>query len=380
MRPVREVLPAEVAAMVAAGAWLIDVREPREWAAGVAAGARTVPAAELPALLAREAVPPIRPLLLICATGVRSAALAEVLVADGRTGASSVAGGMRAWRAAGLPIDGLPDGFDAAAGERYARHLVLPGVGAAGQRRLRAAHVLVIGAGGLGSPALLYLAAAGVGRITVVDDDRVELANLQRQIVHDTAAIGTPKVASVAARLAALNPEVAVAPLAERFVATNADALVAGADVVIDGSDNLATRDLVNAACLRAGRPWVYAAIEGFAGQASVFWPAAPQGPWPCYRCLYPRPPGADWVPGCAEAGVLGVLPGLLGTIQATEAIKLILGIGSPLLGRLLHVDALGMRVREARLPADPDCPACGALAGQGTAVDNAHSGVRDGR
>jgi molybdopterin/thiamine biosynthesis adenylyltransferase/rhodanese-related sulfurtransferase len=362
---------------VAAGAWLVDIREPHEWAAGVPAGARTIAAADLVATLVREGAPSNQPLLLICATGVRSAAALERVAAAGWPEVASVDGGLRAWRAAGLPVH-AEGGLSAADAERYARHLVLPGVGPAGQRRLAAAQVLVVGAGGLGSPVLLYLAAAGIGRITVVDDDRVELTNLQRQVVHDSAAVGQPKVESAAARLRALNPGVAISPITGRFDGGNADGLVAAADVVVDGSDNLATRYAVNAACVRAGKPWVYAAIERYAGQAAVFWPAAPGGPWPCYRCLFPVAPGPDWVPGCAEAGVLGVLPGLLGAIQATEAIKLILGIGEPLLGRLLHVDALAMRYREARLEADPDCPDCGALAAHAASTDNARSSPQE--
>jgi molybdopterin/thiamine biosynthesis adenylyltransferase/rhodanese-related sulfurtransferase len=369
----RQVDPRSASDRLAAGAWLIDIREPQEWAAGVPAGARTIAAGDLVATLAREAVPHNQCLLLICASGMRSAALLERVAAAGWPQVASVDGGLRAWRAAGLPVE-VDGGLGAVDAERYARHLVLPGVGPEGQRRLAAANVLVVGAGGLGSPVLLYLAAAGIGRITVVDDDRVDLTNLQRQVVHDSAAIGRPKVESAAARLRALNPGVAITPVAARFDAANAGALVAAADVVIDGSDNLATRYLVNATCVRAGKPWVYAAIERFAGQAAVFWPAAPGGPWPCYRCLFPVAPGSDWVPGCAEAGVLGVLPGLMGSIQATEAIKLILGIGEPLLGRLLHVDALAMRFREARLAADPECPDCGALAVRVASADNARS------
>ncbi len=373
----RQVDPRGASARMAAGAWLIDIREPHEWAAGVPAGARTIAAGELVEVLTRQGVPSNQSLLLICATGARSLAALARVAAAGWPQVASVDGGLRAWRAAGLPVH-VEGGLGEADAERYARQLVLPGVGLKGQQRLAAAHVLVIGAGGLASPVLLYLAAAGVGRVTVVDDDRVELSNLQRQVVHDLAAVGRAKVESVAARLKALNPGVTVTPIAARFGPANADALVAGADVVVDGSDNLATRYAVNAACVRAGKPWVYAAVERYAGQAAVFWPAASAGPWPCYRCLFPVTPGPEWVPGCAEAGVLGVMPALMGSIQATEAIKLILGIGQPLLGRLLHVDALTMRVRETRLVADPQCPDCGALAAHTAGTDNARCTDKD--
>jgi molybdopterin/thiamine biosynthesis adenylyltransferase/rhodanese-related sulfurtransferase len=246
--------------------------------------------------------------------------------------------------------------LDPAEVERYARHLLLPGLGMDGQRRLKAARVLLVGAGGLGSPAALYLAAAGVGHLTVIDPDAVEVTNLQRQVLHGTSDIGRPKVASARDRLLDLNPHVSVAALEARLSAENALALVRDHDLVVDGSDSFGTRYLVNDACVLAGRPDVHASIFRFEGQASVL--ATADGP--CYRCLYPSPPAPGEVPGCAEAGVLGVLPGLLGTIQATEALKLIAGVGQPLVGRLLLVDALAMQFRMLKTRKDPGCPACG--------------------
>ena len=240
--------------------------------------------------------------------------------------------------------------------ERYSRHILMPEVGETGQRRLKAARVLVIGAGGLGSPAALYLAAAGIGTLGLVDFDVVELSNLQRQLLHGTRDVGRAKVESARDRLADVNPHVTLRTHRERLTSSNALAIIGEYDLVLDGSDNFATRYLVNDACVLLARPYIYASIFRFDGQASVF--AAADGP--CYRCLFPVPPAPGTVPSCGEAGVLGVLPGLLGTVQATEAIKLVLGIGESLVGRLLVVDALGMRLRSIEIPRDPQCPACG--------------------
>lgn len=239
---------------------------------------------------------------------------------------------------------------------RYARHLILPEVGPDGQRRLKGARVLLVGAGGLGSPAALYLAAAGVGHLTLVDFDVVDESNLQRQVLHGTRDVGRPKLDSARDRLRDLNPGVAVEGHAARLDRTNALALVRAHDLVVDGTDNFATRYLVNDACVLTGRPNVYGSVFRFEGQASVF--AAADGP--CYRCLFPEPPPPGAVPSCAEGGVLGVLPGLVGMVQATEALKLLLGAGEPLVGRLLLVDALTMEFRQVRVRRDPRCPACG--------------------
>jgi sulfur-carrier protein adenylyltransferase/sulfurtransferase len=238
---------------------------------------------------------------------------------------------------------------------RYARHLVLPEVGVAGQERLRAARVLLVGAGGLGSPLALYLAAAGVGTLGIADADRVERSNLQRQPLHGESDIGASKVSSAAARLAEVNPHVKVEAHPVRVTAANARELIGAYQVVADGSDNYPTRYLLNDACAAERRPLVYGAVDRFEGQVSVFW--AERGP--CYRCLFPEPPPPGAVPGCAEAGVLGVLPGLIGSLQALEVLKLLLGVGAPLIGRLLRVDGLAMSFRELRLPKDPACPVC---------------------
>jgi adenylyltransferase/sulfurtransferase len=239
---------------------------------------------------------------------------------------------------------------------RYSRHLIMPEVGVEGQRRLKAASVLCIGAGGLGSPAALYLAAAGVGRLGIVDFDAVDFSNLQRQILHATSDVGRPKLHSARDRLHAINPEIAIETYETSLTSKNALDLFRGYDVILDGTDNFPTRYLVNDACVLLGIPNAYGSIFRFEGQASVF--AAPGGP--CYRCLYPEPPPPGLVPSCAEGGVLGVLPGVIGTIQATEAIKLILGVGRPLVGRLLLYDAFNMSFRELKLRRDPQCPVCG--------------------
>jgi sulfur-carrier protein adenylyltransferase/sulfurtransferase len=239
---------------------------------------------------------------------------------------------------------------------RYSRHLILPDVGLEGQKKLKAARVLLIGAGGLGSPAALYLAAAGVGTLGIVDFDVVDKTNLQRQILHGTSAIGTPKLESAAARIHDLNPNVRVEPFETRLTSANALDIIRAFDIVADGTDNFPTRYLVNDACVLLGKPNVYGSIFRFEGQASVF--HAKEGP--CYRCLYAEPPPPGLVPSCAEGGVLGVLPGIIGSIQAMETIKLILGVGEPLIGRLVLFDALKLQFRELKLAKDPDCPVCG--------------------
>lgn len=239
---------------------------------------------------------------------------------------------------------------------RYSRHLLLPEVTLEGQKRLRAARVLLVGAGGLGSPLALYLAAAGVGRIGLVEFDRVDLTNLQRQILYSTADVGRPKLEAARERLAGLNPEVEIVPHAARLSSANAMEIVAGYDVVADGTDNFPTRYLVNDACVLLGKPNVHASVFRFDGQLAVF--DAARGP--CYRCLFPEPPPPGLVPSCADGGVLGVLPGILGTLQALEVLKLLLGRGEPMIGRLLLVDALGMRFREIAIARDPACPVCG--------------------
>jgi molybdopterin/thiamine biosynthesis adenylyltransferase/rhodanese-related sulfurtransferase len=353
-----ELAPREARERQRAGAVLIDVREPGEWALGSPLDAERIPlqsvVEQVAATLAADAE-----VLTICGSGKRSLQAATALRARGYVRARSVSGGFARWQAEGLPAEHV-SALDADARERYARHLVLPEIGEVGQQRLEASRVLLVGAGGLGSPAAFYLAAAGVGRLRIVDHDRIDRSNLQRQILHRDADLGGAKVESAARALTALNPRVRVEAVAERVVAANVEALLGGADVVIDGTDNFAARYLLNDACVKLGKPLVYGAVHRFEGQVGVFWPAHPRGDAPCYRCLFPEPPPPDAAPNCAEAGVLGVVPGIVGLLQAGEALKLLLGVGEPLLGRLLNVDALGARFREIRLRRDPACPACG--------------------
>ena len=342
------------------GALLIDIREPHERASGQAEGALAIARAELEADPGRHLPDREAEVLLICQLGKRSLATAEVLHAAGYRNIASVEGGTTRWAADGLPLvrpQLEPDEADFL--ERYSRHLRLPEVGVDGQRRLENSRVLVVGAGGLGSPAAFYLAAAGVGHLRLVDDDVVDRSNLQRQILHVEDTIGVPKVESARQRLSALNPRVRVEAIRERVTSANVEALLEGVDVVLDGSDNFPLRYLLNDACLKLGKPLVYGAVQRFVGQASVFDAGRARGQCPCYRCLFPEPPPPEFAPNCAEAGVFGVLPGIVGLLQATEAIKLLLGLGEPLAGRLLQFDALAMRFREVKLAPDPDCPVC---------------------
>lgn len=354
----------EISAQLAAaaqseGALLLDIRESVERLSGYPRNSVHTPMSQgFAGFMAR--IPRDRHVLILCASGVRSLHAAVAFRDAGFARAESVAGGMHAWQARQLPINFEGEG-DPACGERYSRHWQLAEVGVDGQRRLLASRVLLVGAGGLGSPIALYLAAAGVGFIRIVDDDRIECSNLQRQVIHRDADIGIKKVTSAKAALFALNPEIEVEALDARLDAGNVDALVADCDVVIDGADNFPTRYLINAACCRAHKPWVYGAVQRFEGQVSVFAPHREPGVAPCYRCLFAEPPGAGEAPNCAEAGVLGVLPGIIGLIQANEVLKLLLGIGNPLIGRLQCFDGLSGSFREVRFRADPDCPDCGA-------------------
>lgn len=357
--PIRQVSPREASQLTQRGAVLVDVREEHEHALGMAEGAIGVPRAELERDPTRWFPDRSQPLVLICQAGGRSMLAAEVLQRVGYQQVVSVQGGMNQWLSIGLPVSQPKVEIDHDFHERYARHLSLPDIGARGQRRLEAATVVLLGAGGLGSPAALYLAAAGVGHLRIVDDDVVDRSNLQRQVLHVDADVGAPKTASAESRIAALNPRTRVEPVQERAQASNIERLLAGADVVVDGADNFATRYLLNDACVKLGIPLVYGAVHRFEGQASVFDAGRYRGQAPCYRCLFPEPPSPGNAPNCAEAGVLGVLPGVVGLLQATEAIKLLLGIGRPLTGRLLHFDALGMAFRETRLAPDPDCAVC---------------------
>ena len=355
-----ELSPGQARERVAHGAVLIDVRQAHERAGGMAEGARGIAMADLLAGPTEHLPRLQQEIVLICQTGRRSTDAARTLREAGYRNVASVAGGTVAWRERLLPlVQPLGSVEDHDFHDRYSRHLLLPQVGEAGQRMLQRSRVLVLGAGGLGAPCAFYLAAAGVGGLRIVDHDRVERSNLHRQIVHTEASVGEPKVDSARQRLLALNPSINVEAVQQRVTSENIDGLLGGVDVVLDGSDNFPLRYLLNDACIKHRLPLVYAAIERFDGQVSVFDAGRQRGVQPCYRCLFPEPPPPEFAPNCAEAGVLGVLPGLAGVIQATEVLKLLLGIGEPLTGRLLRFDALGMRFRETGVGPDPDCVVC---------------------
>ncbi|WP_115511259.1 molybdopterin-synthase adenylyltransferase MoeB [Xanthomonas arboricola] len=355
-----DISPADARLRALQGALLIDIRQLHERAGGQAEGALAIAQHDLETAPAQHLSEQAREIVLICQSGKRSAHTAEILRAHGYTQVSSVLGGTAAWTGAGLPLVRPtlpPDEQDFL--ERYSRHLRLPQVGLEGQQRLARSRVLLVGAGGLGSPAAFYLAAAGVGHLRIADDDVVDRSNLQRQILHVEDSVGVAKVSSAAQRIAALNPRVQVEALQARVTAGNVEDLLKDVDVVVDGADNFPARYLLNDACIKLGKPLVYGAVQQFEGQLSVFDAGRKRGHAPCYRCLFPEPPPPEFAPSCAEAGVLGVLPGVIGLLQATEAIKLLLGIGETLTGRLLSFDALAMRFREIRLPPDPHCPVC---------------------
>ncbi|HEX8776505.1 MAG TPA: molybdopterin-synthase adenylyltransferase MoeB [Rhodanobacter sp.] len=354
-----EIAPVEALNCQTQGALLIDVREDGERAAGMPVGALGLSRGFLELRIEQAEPDRARTILALCGSGMRSLLAAEALQRLGYRDVRSVAGGFERWKSEGLPV--VAGTLDADAAERYARQLRLPQVGEAGQARLAAAKIVLLGAGGLGAPAALYLAAAGVGQLTLVDDDRVERSNLHRQVIHADARVGMAKTESARVALNALNPRVRIESRNERLRADNVERLLDGHDLVIDGADNFPARYLLAAATQRLKLPMVYGAVERFTGQLSVFDPHRAGSP--CYRCLFPEPPSAAEAPNCSEAGVLGVLPGIVGLLQATEALKLILDLGEPLVGRLLSFDALGMRFRETRLPRDPACPGCGAAA-----------------
>jgi molybdopterin/thiamine biosynthesis adenylyltransferase len=350
-----EVDPAAVREQVGNGAVIVDVREPEEWGAGHIPGAVHVPKSYLESRI--EGAVPDRSghVVLYCASGNRSAWAARTLIEDlGYEHVESMTGGFTLWKDRGYEVE-TPRTLTAEQRERYSRHLLLPEVGIDGQQKLLDARVLLLGAGGLGSPAALYLAAAGVGTLGIVDNDEVDLSNLQRQVIHSSERIGVSKVDSAEQTINALNPDVKVEKYPVRLGADNIVEIISGYDVIVDGLDNFPTRYLLNDASVRLGIPVVSAAILGFEGQLSVFKPYD----GPCYRCLFPVPPPAELAPSCGANGVLGVLPGTMGLLQATEVIKLILGEGEPLIGRLLMYDALSARVTEVKVRRDPDCPIC---------------------
>ncbi len=334
---------------------LVDVREKIEWNEGHIPGAIHVPRGYLE-LQIEEAVPDkSKTVVLYCAGGVRSLMAGNTLKQMGYPNAISMSGGFGQWKGSGLPFV-QPRTLTELQNKRYSRHLLVPEVGEQGQFKLLDSKVLLIGAGGLGSPAAYYLAAAGVGTLGIIDADVVDESNLQRQILHNTKRVGQYKAESARETIEALNPDVKVVTYIDILDETNVARIIADYDVVIDGTDNFPTRYLLNDAALRANIPVVHGSVFRFEGQLTVFKPYD----GPCYRCLYPEPPPAALAPSCAEAGVLGVLPGIIGLLQATETIKLLLGIGDPLVGRLMTYDALAGEFSELRLFRDPNCPACG--------------------
>jgi sulfur-carrier protein adenylyltransferase/sulfurtransferase len=334
---------------------LVDVREQTEYVQGFIPGARWIPRGLLEQRI-EDAIPDRdQPIILYCAGGNRSALAARTLHELGYTKVQSMAGGFGAWKRNGYDFE-LPRVLTQDQEIRYSRHTMLPEIGEEGQLKLLDSRVLCLGAGGLGSPSSVYLAAAGIGTIGMVDDDVVDSSNLQRQIIHFTDRVGMPKVESAKLTLTGLNPDVKVVPHRTRLSSENVLEILSQYDLVVDGADNFPTRYLVNDAALKLGIPVIHSSIFRFEGQLTVF----PGAGAPCYRCLYPEPPPPEEAPSCAEAGVLGVLPGVMGVLQATEAVKLLLGIGQTLAGRLLVYDALRTRFRELKLRHDPRCPTCG--------------------
>ncbi len=350
-----ELDPSEVKALNGA-AVLLDVRESEEWDAGHLPGAKHVPRGYLESRV--EGVigsDRDQKVVIYCASGQRSALAANTLKdLLGYENVFSMNGGITLWKDRGYDVE-VPVSLTKEQRERYSRHLLVPEIGLEGQEKLLNAKVLLLGAGGLGSPTALYLAAAGVGTLGIVDDDDVDLSNLQRQVIHTTDRIGTPKVDSAEISVKAINPDVNVVKYQTRLDASNIMEIIDGYDVIVDGVDNFPTRYLLNDATVRLDIPVVSASILGFDGQLSVFKPHD----GPCYRCLYPVPPPAELAPSCGANGVLGVLPGTMGLLQATEVVKLVTGAGEPLIGRLLLYEALGATFTELKVRRDPECPIC---------------------
>jgi molybdopterin/thiamine biosynthesis adenylyltransferase/rhodanese-related sulfurtransferase len=334
---------------------LVDVREKEETRDGYLPGAVLIPRQYLEMQVEQKLTDRSAPIVVYCAGVNRSAFSAKTLIELGYTHVEAANPGFVRWKDLGYPIE-VPPNLTPAQRDRYSRHILLPEVGEAGQAKLLGAKVLLLGAGGLGSPAALYLAAAGVGTLGIVDADVVDASNLQRQILHATSRVGTPKVESAAQAIRDLNPDVKVEPYQERLTSANVDRIFSPYDVIVDGCDNFPTRFLVNDASVFLKKPVVHGSIFRFDGQVTTFLP----GTGPCYRCWYPEPPPAHLAPSCQEAGVLGILCGIIGTLQATEAIKIILGKGDTLAGRVLTYDSLKMKFREFKLRKDKACPVCG--------------------
>src|SRR3954464_9326812 len=352
---IEEVDPAEVREHLGNGVVLVDVRENDEWDAGHIPGAKHVPRGYLESRIEGAVADRDQRVVIYCASGQRSALAAHTLREQlGYENVASMNGGITLWKDRGYEVD-VPKGLTKEQRERYSRHILVPEIGLEGQTKLLKAKVLLLGAGGLGSPTALYLAAAGVGTLGIVDDDEVDLSNLQRQGIHKTDGIGTPKVDSAERAITAINPDVKVIKYQTRLDASNVMEIIDGYDVIVDGVDNFPTRYLLNDATVRLDIPVVSASILGFDGQLSVFKPHD----GPCYRCLYRVPPPAELAPSCGANGVLGVLPGTMGLLQATEVIKLVTGAGEPLIGRLLLYEALGATFTELKVRRDPECPIC---------------------
>jgi sulfur-carrier protein adenylyltransferase/sulfurtransferase len=354
---IEEVTPDEARQELASGdAVLVDTREPHERQMSYIDGSTLIPPAEIVDKIADVAPDTSQRVILQCATGNRSARAASRLTEElGYDNVASLEGGIVAWQEQGLPVV-EPEGLTPDQRNRYSRHTLLPEFGVEGQVKLLNSKVLLLGAGGLGSPTALYLAAAGIGTIGLVDDDVVDESNLQRQVIHNTARVGQPKTASARQAIEELNPEVKVVEHRTRLDADNILEIIKDYDIIVDGADNFPTRYLLNDASVRLRKPVVSASILAFDGQVSTFMPY--EGP--CYRCLYPTPPPPEMAPSCGAAGVLGVMAGVMGLLQANEVIKLAADIGEPLIGRLLLYDALGTRFTELKVRRDPDCPICG--------------------
>jgi len=356
---IKEIEPQEALELQQQGAVLLDVRENDEIANGSPMDALRTGRGHLEMKIESLVPDQNTRLLVMCAGGNRSLLAAHMLIKMGYNNVLSVAGGFNRWKNHGLDFQ-IPRMLDKAARERYARHLSLSEVGEAGQVKLLESKVLLIGAGGLGSPSALYLAAAGVGTLGIVDHDVVDRSNLQRQIIHTEARVGMPKVESARESIEALNPDVKVIAHTSRLDSSNVDALISEYDVIVDGTDNLPTRYLINDACVKHKVPNVHAAVYTFEGQLTVFWPEYAERRGGCYRCMFPEPPPPESAPSCSEIGVVGVLPGVMGLLQAVEVIKIILGKGDPLVGRMMYYDALGARFSEYKLKRNEDCKFCG--------------------
>jgi molybdopterin/thiamine biosynthesis adenylyltransferase/rhodanese-related sulfurtransferase len=355
-RSFREVSPAEAVALARDGYRVIDVREQTEWDAGHVAGATLIPLSDVPQRAAGDLPDRDQPLLVHCAVGGRSARASAWLVQNGYTNVANLKGPIGKWKELGGAWEEPRQLLSPSQARRYSRQILIPEIGQEGQRRLLDAKVLLIGAGGLGSPIALYLAASGIGTIGLVDDDEVDESNLQRQVLHGTDRIGMLKVDSAELTLRGLNPETNVVKHVERLNGDNVERLISGYDVVVDGTDNFDTRYVLNDAAVKLRKPVVHGSIYRWDGQITTFLPF--EGP--CYRCMYPTQPPEELAPACDVAGVLGVLPGIAGLIQANEVFKLVLGVGETLAGRLLMFDALGTTFDEVRVWRDPACPACG--------------------